>query len=163
MILLPPSSSSSSSTSLLLPTPPLPPCSLLPPPLPHFSSLLLLPLLLLLLCLFLLPPLLLVVSPQVEGEKAELVERCREAESEWAASLERLQQQLYDGKRSLAVSECLLKETVSCLEEELGQLQTENGRLLEQYTQVKGEATHNTLHTLLSRAVRYDDIYRVTI
>ena len=90
----------------------------------------------------------------------ELVESRREAESEQAASrgeVAWLKQQLGDlgaEKLTLEASQGLLKEG---LEEKLGQLDTENAKILEQFAQVRGEATHTvrvcthtTLHTWLA-------------
>ena len=95
------------------------------------------------------------VSPQVEGEKAELVERHREAESErasWRGEVAGLQQQLGDlgaVKLTLDAAQGFQKEALERLGEELGQMEPENAKLLEQFAQVRGEATHTTLHTLL--------------
>ncbi|KAK0137900.1 Rootletin [Merluccius polli] len=99
---------------------------------------------------------------QGEGEKAELCERRREAESERTASRgegARLQQQLGDlgaKKRSLEASQHLLQEARERLEEEVCLLQRENARLLEQHAQVgyvvklKHDPLHEIDHTLYS-------------
>nr|XP_029501062.1 coiled-coil domain-containing protein 88B-like [Oncorhynchus nerka] len=79
---------------------------------------------------------------QIEGEKAELGERRREAEVEKASAREemgRLQQELQDltaDRRSLECSYSLLQETNQRLEAELALLQRENNQILEQHAQV---------------------------
>lgn len=80
---------------------------------------------------------------QIEGEKAELGERRREAEVERASAREetgRLQQELQDltaDRRALEISYSLLQETNQRLEAELALLQRENNQILERHAQVR--------------------------
>lgn len=91
---------------------------------------------------------------QTESEKAELVERRREAEVERAAAREetaRVQQEMMNllaEKQALESSHSLLKNLCQKLEAELSLLQKENAQALEQHSQVRNPQpfTHFSLH-----------------